>query len=1182
MKICKKTITIFLTLIILLYSIIPPKATYAEENGPTLNSSEEAGQIIAQFAYDMVANHASETIYDFGDYWEQIGMGVNYGRKEACKGNKISGYAQGSPDSNYELRYVEDKYFMDCVGFVNFCVHQSLNLNGAFGEDHVFVAPTAIRSVYFEDVTGQSLKPGDIIYSGGHVMIYIGMNGQIFAESSDHKSNPSWQIKFRSSYPDSYRVARIKDSAAKEILRSNTKTAWDGQGASGGVITPSVDDSGAFNQYINKNYSEQVDINGRNNSASFYYNGIPKNGEYLGKTTDSWLFNTINDALDWLLGMITLNIKVQLVGWASIFEDLANSVVEAISDTENLTERITVEDVIYNKVPILDVNMFNFEEAGGQSLATEDQRAEDNIIYMLRQKIASWYVAIRTICIILLLFTLIYLGIRTALSSVASEKAEYKKKLVSWVVSFMIVMFIHYFMIAILQINEIAVGWVTPPADSSASIYDQMRAYAYEIPATKGWTGAIIYVFLVYYLIKLLLFYFKRLLIVYILAIVSPALGIAYSIQRINGKSKALGIWAKEFAFNVLIQFIHALIYTLMMGVIINVISNATAIEIVPYAIILFAMLNFVLKAEDIIKNIFKIQSNSLKSVLATVFNLKNRFAGAVAVGGFALKMGSKAVGKAYDSHLTKSLDKKYDKYKLLGNDDFSQSINNEIEELKQKEKEHTKELNSMAINFAKSQFTGTLALVAGVPTVFEKPAAGIPALIYGASTLNSQVINTGKYSSEARTLASSTNAKGYKYIDDPNIEIEETEEAGPNQTGNGGGNNTTNSNNSSNTTQTDGANNTRSRNTRTTRTTTTTRNGETIIREETIVTETETTYTTEDGRTEAYGDGATQPTGNGATQPNQNETTQPTEQRRTIRKYNTKKNKTYRIPRTVLSWATLGRSEQIGKVIGTVRSENKLVRTVYKTRIEKLSSMSKIITKDITTLNNELDKIKTGNYPPIYYMPKPEETNAQVAINERLREKYREILEKNITQIYGGIDEEKISEHVFFYQKDKVTLKSVEEIAKEYLEESKCEIGEKFSENLNETLREKIIDTVDAKEKGFERIKLKPELEKKVQEAIEENRKNKENLKTEVDKVVTENVKEDIVEKLSLKDLTELISKTLEKKGSVEMNKEFKPMQETLEHLSLINQETKETVGKELYTTEQILDFIMNKDITE
>lgn len=1021
-------------------------------------------------------------------------------------------------------------------------------------------------------------KEGDILFrdsanNNKHVLLYVG-NGMVI--HCDGWGPNGSGLHYQSIYDCNYEfcaIGRITVKAAADIR--NVKETWDGLPPVGsGVITPSVDDSAAFNQYINKNYSEQVDINGRNNSASFYYNGIPKNGEYLGKTTDSWLFNTINDALDWLLGMITLNIKVQLVGWASIFEDVANSVVEAISDTENLTERITVEYVIYNKVPILDVNMFNFEKAGGQPLATEDQRAEDNIIYMLRQKIASWYVVIRTICIILLLFTLIYLGIRTALSSVASEKAEYKQKLVSWVVSFMIVMFIHYFMIAILQINEIAVGWVTPPADSSASVYDQMRAYAYEIPATKGWTGAIIYVFLVYYLIKLLLFYFKRLLIVYILAIVSPALGIAYSIQRINGKSKALGIWAKEFAFNVLIQFIHALIYTLMMGVIINVISNARAIEIVPYAIILFALLNFVLKAEDIIKNIFKIQSNSLKSVLATVFNLKNRFAGAVAVGGFALKMGSKAVGKAYDSHLTKLLDKKYDKYKLPGDDDFSQSINNEIEELKQQEKEHSKELNSMAINFAKSQFTGTLALVAGVPAVFEKPAAGIPTLIYGASTLNSQVINTGKYSSEARTLANSTNAKGYKYIDDPNIEIEETEEAGPNQTGNGGGNNTTNSNNSSNTTQTDGANNTRSRNTRTTQTTTTTRNGETIIREETIVTETETTYTTENGRTEAYGDGATQSSENG--------TTQPTEQRRTIRKYNTKKNKTYRIPRTVLSWATLGRSEQIGKVIGTVRSENKLVRTVYKTRIEKLSSMSKIITKDITTLNNELDKIKTGNYPPIYYMPKPEETNAQVAINERLREKYREILEKNITQIYGGIDEEKISEHVFFYQKDKVTLKSVEEIAKEYLEESKCEIGEKFSENLNETLREKIIDTVDAKEKGFERIKLKPELEKKVQEAIEENRKNKENLKTEVDKVVTENVKEDIVEKLSLKDLTDLISKTLEKKGSVEMNKEFKPMQETLEHLSLINQETKETVGKELYSTEQILDFIMNKDITE
>lgn len=878
MKICKKTITIFLILIILLYSIIPSKIAYAEENGPTLNSSEEAGEIIAKFAYDMVLNHANETIYDFGDYWldpnNPYYNGIqNHGRIEAEKGNKVSGYAQGS---NETTKYAEDKYFMDCVGFVSFCIHHSLKIDGPTLPDHVFVAPGGIRSPLFEDVTGKTLQSGDIIYSSGHVMIYIGMNGETFAESSDHYTNPSWQIKFRSSYPDSYRVARITNSAATQILRSNTKTSWDGQGTSGGVITPIVDDSEAFDQYIDKDEG-QVDVNGRNNSSSFYYNGTPKKGEYLGKVKGNWLFNTLNDAADWLLGILTMGIKIQLVGWASIFEGVANDVVEGVTDIELLTERVTVEDVIYNRIPILDVNLFNFENAGGYELDSTD------LIYNLRMKIAQWYVAIRTICIILLLFTLIYLGIRTAIASVAKEKSEYKQKLVSWVVSFLIVMFIHYFMILILNFNEIAIGWITPPEGSTSTLYEQMRSYAYEIPATKGWTGAIIYVFLVYYLIKMLFFYFKRVLIVYILAILSPAMGIAYSIQRINGKSKALGVWVKEFSFNVIIQFIHALIYTIMMGLILDTISEITALSVISYSLFLFVVLNFILDVEDIIKNIFQIKANSLKSIVQTMFSLKNRFLPAVLIGGAVYKAGKSTVVNAYEKNLTNSLNLKYDQYKVQGNDEVSQSINKEIERLKQQEKDHIMQLNKASIDFAKSKLKGTVALVTGVPAVFEKPIVGAATFAYTAGALGAGFEGSGSYEKQAEALDKSTDGTNYIYIDDPNkVDEKENTQNVNNQNGNIEGSNGTN---------------------------------------------------------------------------------EEKPEQKTIRTYNTAKNKTYKFPkavlRTGLSLATAGTSQTIEETVRTAIKEHRTLRNVYSTRIEKLSVIGNLALKEVNTINKEVDRIK-------------------------------------------------------------------------------------------------------------------------------------------------------------------------------------------------------------------------------
>lgn len=201
--------------------------------------------------------------------------------------------------------------------------------------------------------------------------------------------------------------------------------------------------------------------------------------------------------------------------------------------------------------------------------------------------------------------------------------------------------------------------------------------------------------------------------------------------------------------------------------------------------------------------------------------------------------------------------------------------------------------------------------------------------------------------------------------------------------------------------------------------------------------------------------------------------------------------------------------------------------------------------------------------------------------MNEKLRQKYRVILKKNITQIYEGIDRQKISQHVSDYE-DKITLNSVEEIAKRYLSENECNIGEDFRKNFENTLRQKIINTAEEKKGGFERIKLKQDLTEQIQKAIEDNSKDKAKLNDKIDEIVTKDTQEQIVSKISVKDLTDLISKTLEKKGSIEMNREFKNLQEPIENLKTLNKEAEATSGNQVFTTEQILDLIMNKDITD
>lgn len=923
MKICKKTITIFLTLIILLYSIIPPKTIYAV-------TTSDAGDAIASVAEDWVNEHAAET-----KYHSKLEVGVyetnpnspqyeksEYHRMQAYKGIKTT--IDG-----------KTRYWMDCVGFVSTVIHSATGLG--YSEFTYFAGPiqsSANNGVYpqFKDYfksysKGSQPARGDILIYSDHVAVYLGdIDGDGLFEIA-HSSNKGYDgaitIDDQNTYGRinnySYMV-RITEAGANSIEKLNY--SFDGQGTGGGIITPSVDDSEAFDQYIDSDYEGQVDVNGRNNSSSFYYNGTPKKGEYLGKVEGSWLFNTLNDAADWLLGILTMGIKAQLIGWASIFEGWANNIVEGVTNEEYefkfFAERVTVEDIIYNNIPILDVNLFNFEKAGGQELKQDST----DLIYNLRMKIAQWYVTIRTICIILLLFTLIYLGIRTAIASVAQEKSEYKQKLVSWVVSFLIVMFIHYFMILVLNFNEIAISWITPPggAEASASIYEQMRSYAYEIPATKGWTGAIVYVFLVYYLIKMLFFYFKRVLIVYILAILSPAMGIAYSIQRINGKSKALGVWVKEFSFNVIIQFVHALIYTIMMSFILAMIPDIKASSVIPFSVLLFVLLGFILDVEDIIKNIFQIKANSLKSIVQTMFSLKNRFLPAVLIGGAVYKKGKSMVVNAYDKSLTNSLNLKYDQYKVQGDDEVSQSINKEIERLKQQEKEHTMQLNKASIDFAKSKLKGTVALVTAVPAVFEKPIVGAAAFAYTAGALGAGFEGSGVYENKAETLEKSTDGTNYIYIDDPNkIDESKTETQAQTQTKVNG--------------------------------TVTKQNGNIIGPDGTVL-------GPDNASTWKKFPNYIRPDGTIITQSDSENTSQ-----RTIRTYNTAKNKTYKLPKTIirtgLSWVTVGTSKTVEKTVKTAVREHRTLKTVYSTRIEKLSVIGNLALKEVNTINKELDRIK-------------------------------------------------------------------------------------------------------------------------------------------------------------------------------------------------------------------------------
>ena len=393
----------------------------------------------------------------------------------------------------------------------------------------------------------------------------------------------------------------------------------------------------------------------------FYYQGLAQ-GSFSGRSSLNilaWLFNLISQLVDYVLGFMTMIIKVVIIGWANIFVNIVTEAVNALTgdaveekvddtnttditepnvvtsgnsenqtqsilDNDNLytpsstelqpegDDKLTVDKIIFNQVPLLDVNMFS-ETAAGYTLKDESS------LKIIRDSVATWYYAIRNLTIAIMLIILIYIGIKMAISTVASEKAEYKRMLGSWLVGFLIIFVIHFFLIFVLNLNSTILGWIMDAQQSMGyedSIYETVRTKAYEIKFSSGMIGTILYIVLIVLMLKFLYIYIKRLLGVCILIIMAPTMGASYAISKVRtGKAKPFVRWMKDFTL--LVQSVHALIYTCFVTVVLQLTNESMA-----GIMIALLVMNFMFKATSIFTSIFGMVGDKTGSrTLETIVN---------------------------------------------------------------------------------------------------------------------------------------------------------------------------------------------------------------------------------------------------------------------------------------------------------------------------------------------------------------------------------------------------------------------------------------------------------------------------------------------------------------------------------------------------------------------------------
>ena len=333
--------------------------------------------------------------------------------------------------------------------------------------------------------------------------------------------------------------------------------------------------------------------------------------------------NNIVNLMGGFIGFLLWPYRLLAIAIGALGQILATAIAK-INATDGSGLFVTAEDIFFNRLPLVDVNFFDFSVS--------------EPIKTIREQVAKWYVTMRLISTAILLLVLIYVGIKMAISTVASEKALYKKMLVDWVASIALIYLLHYIILAIVSINSTLVKFIENALGQSgaSSINNAMITFAVEaaspVSGLSGIASTIVYCMMVFQTISFLIMYIKRMLTIGFLIIIAPLITITYAIDKMgDGKSQVLDAWLKEFAYNILIQPFHCILYVAFVNVAIDLITNGsvlgsitgltafTGYDQLSASILAVLCIKFVGDGEKIIRKIFGFEkAGSLASAAAS------------------------------------------------------------------------------------------------------------------------------------------------------------------------------------------------------------------------------------------------------------------------------------------------------------------------------------------------------------------------------------------------------------------------------------------------------------------------------------------------------------------------------------------------------------------------------------
>ena len=335
----------------------------------------------------------------------------------------------------------------------------------------------------------------------------------------------------------------------------------------------------------------------------------------------------------------------------SLFLTIGDFFVKILSDI--IGEDVTVASLVYNRVAVVNPNFWG-------------PTSDSNILgAKVKDIINGWYMFFRGVALTFYVIALLAIGVHVIYNSTGAGVQKAKELFYEWCKGLLILFCMPILMKYILMLNESLVAllaedsgtnikygssfndgsnWSAEAIEFRSPLYVSkytgsvsygsaeanlsyikkvgeyeknfdimriMRAYA-------GVTYKLGYVFIWYVtigqLVVFVVLYFKRFFMITFLIGVFPIICTFHAISLWQGgKGRQVSTWLSEFLSNVFIQFIHAIIYTIITGVCLDIIRETvvggTSSSVANWLIMIVAI-NFIPEGEKILKKIFSALSS--------------------------------------------------------------------------------------------------------------------------------------------------------------------------------------------------------------------------------------------------------------------------------------------------------------------------------------------------------------------------------------------------------------------------------------------------------------------------------------------------------------------------------------------------------------------------------------------